>query len=114
MSLVDIYRETFGGQEPEKTAQEEPTMTKEAADQALAEAMESLTEEECEKLAQVVEVFDEEGLEFEHDLQKLASAAEIVDEYDERLEVEKQAEEIEAGGRLFARAMVDELSKIEE
>jgi len=108
MSLADIYRENFG----EET--EEGTMTKEAADASLQAAFESLTEEESEKLAQVVEVLDEEGVEFEHDLQKLAAAADIVDGYEEYSENEKTAaEEIEAGGRLFARAMVDELNCIE-
>jgi len=127
MSLAEIYREHFG--DTEKTAEEAPVennaeapaeneegvMTKEAADAAFEEAFEALTEEEAEKLAQVVEVMDEEGLEFDHDLQKLAAAAEIVDEYEEYVEAEKTAaEEIDAGGRLFARAIVDELAKIEE
>jgi hypothetical protein len=108
MSLADIYREQFG--EPEVNGQE---LDKEAADAALNQAIEALTEEEAEKLAQVIEVLEEENVEFDHDLQKLAAAAEIVDEYDEYQESEKEAAaEIEAGGRLFARAMVDELSKL--
>ena len=36
-----------------------------------------------------------------------------MDEYEDYVEAEKQAaEEIEAGGRLFARAMIDELDKL--
>lgn len=108
MSLADIYREQFG--EPEVNDQE---LNKEAADAALEGALESLTEEEAEKLAQVIEVLNDENIEFDHDLQKLAAAAEIVDEYEDYEESEKDAAaEIEAGGRLFARAMVDELNKV--
>jgi len=107
MSLADLYREQFG--EPEVG----DGISKEACDQALNEAVESLTEDEAEKLAQVCQVLDEENIEFDHDLQKLAAAAEIVDEYDEYEESEKTAAaEVEAGGRLFARAMVDELNQI--
>lgn len=122
MSLADIYREQFGEQTKEAEANVEANvegeLSKEAADQAVAEAIESLTEEEAEKIAQVIEVFEDEKMEFEHDLQKLAAAAEIVDEYDEAVAVEESekvaAEEIDAGGRLFARAMVDELQNMEE
>ena len=112
MSLADVYRENFGDVEAVKIA-EEQGMTKEAADAQLETAIDSLTEEEAEKLAQVIDVLEEEGLEFEHDLQKLAAAAEIVDEYDEYEESEKlAAEEIDAGGRLFARAMMDEIENM--
>lgn len=113
MSLRELYAEKYG-EEAEKTAAEgEEVITKEAADQALEKALDALSAEEAEKVAQVISVFDEEGLEFDHDLYKLAAAAEIVDEYDEYQEAEKQAaEEIEAAGRLMAHAMTDELAKI--
>jgi hypothetical protein len=104
MSLAELYREQFG--EPEG-------LDKTAADTALENALNSLNEEEAEKLAQVIAVIEEEGLEFDHDLQKLAAAAQIVDEYAAHTETEKTAAaEIDAGGRLFARAMVDELNKL--
>lgn len=110
MSLADLYRENFG--EPEVNTDD--GISKEACDKALDEAVSSLTEDEAEKIAQVCQVLDEENIEFDHDLQKLAAAAEIIDEYDVYEESEKTAAaEVEAGGRLFARAMVDELNQIE-
>ena len=61
----------------------------------------------------MVEAMDAEGVEFDHDLSKLAAAAEIVDEYAEyEAELAKQAEDLDAAGRLMARSMVDELGKI--
>ena len=116
MSLRDIYEEQFGeapDAATEKTASEEVEITKEAADAALEKAVEVLSPEEAEKVAEVVGVFDEEGLEFDHDLHKLAAAAQIVDEYEEHEESEKTAaEELDAAGRIMARALADELSKI--
>ena len=107
-SLADIYRENFG--EPQ-AAEEDNGMTKEAADMQLEAALESLTEDECEKLAQVIEVLDSEGFEFDHDLQKIAAAAEIVDSHEEYMEKEA-AEEIIASGRLFARGFAHELENL--
>jgi hypothetical protein len=116
MSLREIYEEQFGeapDAATEKTASEEVEITKEAADAALEKAVEVLTPEEAEKVAEVVGVFDEEGLEFDHDLHKLAAAAQIVDEYAEYQESEKTAaEELDAAGRIMAHALADELSKI--
>jgi len=115
MSLAEIYNQKYGGEEaatPEVTKEAEG-MSKEAADAALEKAVEALSEEEAEKVAQVISVFEEEGLEFDHDLHKLAAAAEVVDEYSEYQAGEaKSAEEVEAAGRLMARALADELSKI--
>ena len=125
MSLAELYAEKYGNQEAEKVAETAPEtteevvaeegegMTKEAADAALEKAVEALSDEDAEKVAQVVSVFEEEGLEFDHDLFKLAAAAEIVDQYAEYEEGEKQASaEVEAAGRLMARALADELAKI--
>jgi hypothetical protein len=124
MSLAELYAEKYGTPEAEKVAEEvveTPAeeevegegLTKEAADAALDKAVEALSEEDAEKVAQVVSVFEEEGLEFDHDLFKLAAAAEIVDQYAEYEEGEKQASsEVEAAGRLMARALADELAKI--
>ena len=124
MSLAELYAEKYGTPEAEKVAEEvveTPAeeevegegLTKEAADAALDKAVEALSEEDAEKVAQVVSVFEEENLEFDHDLFKLAAAAEIVDQYAEYEEGEKQASaEVEAAGRLMARALADELAKI--
>jgi len=132
MSLAELYAEKYGKtEEAEKVAEpttetpaaEETTqaegseegegLTKEAADAALDKAVEALSEEDAEKVAQVVSVFEEEGLEFDHDFFKLAAAAEIVDQHAEYEESEKQASaEVEAAGRLMARALADELAKI--
>jgi hypothetical protein len=132
MSLAELYAEKYGKtEEAEKVAEpttetpaaEETTqaetsgevegMTKEAADAALEKAVEALSEEDAEKVAQVVSVFEEEHLEFDHDFFKLAAAAEVVDQYAEYEESEKQASaEVEAAGRLMARALADELAKI--
>jgi len=112
MSLAELYNERFGAPEAEAVA-EANGMTKEAADVALEKAIEAMSEEDAEKVAQVVSVFESEGLEFDHDLYKLASAAQIVDEYSEYETQEKTAaDEIEAAGRLMARAMADELAKM--
>ena len=112
MSLAELYNERFGAPEAEAVA-EANGMTKEAADVALEKAIEAMSEEDAEKVAQVVSVFESEGLEFDHDLYKLAAAAQIVDEYSEYETQEKTAaDEIEAAGRLMARAMADELAKM--
>ena len=128
MSLAELYAEKYGTPEAEKVAEDtevvetpaeeevaaEPEgLTKEAADAALEKAVEALSEEDAEKVAQVVSVFEENNLEFDHDFFKLAAAAEIVDQHAEYEESEKQASaEIEAAGRLMARALADELAKI--
>ena len=116
MSLAELYNERFGSPEAEAKVEVEAEgegMTKEAADAALDKAIEALSEEDAEKVAQVVSAFTDEGLEFDHDLFKLAAAAQIIDEYAEYEAQEKTAaEEIEAAGRLMARAMTDELAKI--
>ena len=113
MSLAELYNERFGVPAAEEVVAEATGMSKEAADVALDKAVEVMSEEDAEKVAQVVSVFEEEGLEFDHDLYKLAAAAQIVDEYSEYETQEKTAaDEIEAAGRLMARAMADELAKI--
>ncbi|MEN6550129.1 MAG: hypothetical protein ABFE07_29140 [Armatimonadia bacterium] len=94
-------------------AAQEPELTKEAKDALLEKAIAAVSEEEAEKLATVIEVFDGEGLQFDHDLDKLAAAAEIVDEHAEyEAEVAKQAEDLDAAGRIMARGLADELAKI--
>lgn len=115
MSLQDIFEARYGKLEAEKVAEEnqEVELTKEAADAMLEKALGALSEEEAEKIATVVEAMDEEGVEFDHDLHKLAAAAEVVDEYAQyQDDVEKQAAELDTAGRLMARALVDELGKI--
>jgi hypothetical protein len=128
MSLAELYAEKYGKKEAEKVAETTPEtkeevtpevkeegdgLTKEAADAALEKALEALSEEDAEKIAQVVSVFEERNMEFDHDLYKLAAAAEIVDDHAEYEENEKQASaEVEAAGRLMARALADELAKI--
>lgn len=134
--LADLYNAKFGEAEkvaevkpdtekvaeaaPAASAAEptpEPELTKEAADEKLEKALAALSDEEAEKLATVVEVLESEGLEFEHDLMKLAAAAEIVDEYAAYEESEKAAaaevaENCDVAGRLMARSFVDELAKV--
>lgn len=143
MSLSDVYKDRYGTPEPEKVAEvkaeatpeakpeevkpeaekvaeaapaveaAEPELTKEAKDDLLEKALAAVSEEEAEKLATVIEVLDGEGLQFDHDLDKLAAAAEIVDEHAEyEAEIAKQAEELDAAGRIMARGLADELAKI--
>jgi len=59
----------------------------------------------AEKVAQVCSVFEEERLEFDHDLYKLAAAAQIVMGTMSTRSEKTAPEEIDAAGRLMARSM---------
>lgn len=110
MSLADLYRERYGDEGSEKVASE--TFEKTAEEQ-LNDIIESLSDEECTKLAMACEVLDDEGLEFDDGLAKIAAAAEVVDAAEEVAvedeQTEKVAEDALAMGRLIGRGIKEEL-----
>lgn len=122
MSLADYYAKNFGSTDSqEKVANAEETK--------LEGILSQLSEEECEKLAEAVDVLEAEGMEFAGGEEKLAAAAELVDSVDgeevveapaatEQATTEKTAEEAaaewDAAGRIMARAFDQELSNMQK
>jgi len=120
MSLADYYKQTFGEAAP--ASEQEKTAEAKQIESILSD----LSEEECEKLGHAVDALEAEGLEYATGADKLAAAAELVDETDadeteetnEAGEVKKEASEEaatewEAAGRIMARAFDSELSSID-
>lgn len=116
MSLANVYEDWFGGentQEAEKVAEAEIEKIASVIDES------GLTEDECEKLAEVCDALDEEGYEFEEAEEKLAAAAEVLDalegDYEEDgSEDERVASEYDAAGRIMAQGFLDELGVEED
>lgn len=116
MSLANVYEDWFGGendQEAEKVAEDEIMKIASVIDES------GLTEDECEKLAEVCDALDEEGYEFEGAEEKLAAAAEVLDalegDYeDDGSEDERVAAEYDAAGRIMAQGFLDELGVEED
>lgn len=122
MNLSEYYTKNYGS---EKVASEAPAeevnLEKTAAEQD-AEMVEvicdKLSEEDCEKLAHAIEAMEAEGLEFDTGVEKIATAAELVDaseegEVTEKVaedETEKVAGEYFAAGQIFAEGFLDALS----
>jgi len=116
MSLADVYNDWFG-QEVEKTAEAEKVAEAEIEKIASIIDDSGLTEDECEKLAEVCDALDEEGYEFEEAEEKLAAAAEVLDALEgegEGSEDERVAAEYDAAGRIMAQGFLDEIGVEED